>query len=70
MEVDRAPEGEEEEVKITVTKPARKREAVGVGAKGGELPEDAGDGGSGDAGPLPDDPDVLPDVPDTPPDDQ
>jgi ATP-dependent Clp protease ATP-binding subunit ClpC len=56
----------EPEVKITIRKPERKREAVGVGAKGGEdAPSDEG----GDS--LPDDPEVLPDVPDAPPaDDQ
>nr|MBA3298552.1 AAA family ATPase [Thermoleophilaceae bacterium] len=74
VEVDRAPEGDERDVKITISKPAaRKREAVGVGAKGGEiaeggedLPEDLAGDESG-AGDLPDAPDVLPDVPDAPP---
>jgi ATP-dependent Clp protease ATP-binding subunit ClpC len=68
VEVDSVPgeEGAEPEVKITITQPKRKREAVGVGAKGdaaaaGELP--AGEGGDG----LPDEPEVLPDVPDAPP---
>jgi ATP-dependent Clp protease ATP-binding subunit ClpC len=63
VEVDRVPgeDGEEPEVKITITQPKRKREAVGVGAKGeaaAELP--AGDD-------LPDEPEVLPEAPDTPP---
>jgi ATP-dependent Clp protease ATP-binding subunit ClpC len=51
------------EVKISIKAPTRKREAVGVGAKGGdgggELPEGSSD--------LPDEPEVLPDVPDAPP---
>ncbi|MEA2150087.1 MAG: ATP-dependent Clp protease ATP-binding subunit ClpC, partial [Solirubrobacteraceae bacterium] len=66
VEVDRAQgeDGEEPEVRITITAPKRKREAVGVGAKGseeasgGELP--AGDD-------LPDEPEVLPEAPDAPP---
>ena len=53
------------EVKISIRAPERKREAVGVGAKGGDLPE--GSEGSGSSGDLPDEPEVLPDVPDTPP---
>ncbi|MEA2442610.1 MAG: ATP-dependent Clp protease ATP-binding subunit ClpC, partial [Thermoleophilaceae bacterium] len=65
VEVDRVQgdDGEDPEVKITITAPKRKREAVGVGAKGesasgGELP-------SGDD--LPDEPEVLPEAPDAPP---
>jgi ATP-dependent Clp protease ATP-binding subunit ClpC len=67
VEVDavREPAGEDgkekdAEVKISIKAPERKREAVGVGAKGdgGELPEGSD---------LPDDPEVLPDVPDAPP---
>jgi ATP-dependent Clp protease ATP-binding subunit ClpC len=56
----------EPEVKISIKAPERKREAVGVGAKGdgGELPEGSGSEGGDD---LPDEPEVLPDVPDTPP---
>jgi len=61
-------EGEPRELKISVIKPKeRKREAVGVGGKGGsdqpegEAPQD--DEGSD----LPDEHDVLPDVPDAPP---
>jgi hypothetical protein len=65
VEVDSVPgeEGADPEVKISITAPARSREAVGVGAKGGEaaeLPAAEGDG-------LPDEPEVLPDVPDAPP---
>ncbi|MEA2428219.1 MAG: ATP-dependent Clp protease ATP-binding subunit ClpC, partial [Thermoleophilaceae bacterium] len=51
----------EPEVRISIRQPERKREAVGVGAKGDGLPSE--DGGSD----LPDDPEVLPDVPDAPP---
>jgi ATP-dependent Clp protease ATP-binding subunit ClpC len=68
VEVDsvQGEEGTEPEVKITITAPKRKREAVGVGAKGGEA---AGELPSGDADgdDLPDEPEVLPDVPDVPP---
>jgi ATP-dependent Clp protease ATP-binding subunit ClpC len=46
----------EPEVKISIKAPERKREAVGVGAKGGDGGDD-----------LPDEPEVLPDVPDAPP---
>jgi ATP-dependent Clp protease ATP-binding subunit ClpC len=75
VEVDREEqaEGSEEEqgVKINIIRPKeRKREAVGVGAKGaeaegegGEEPAPEGSGGSD----LPDEPEVLPDVPDAPP---
>lgn len=54
------------EVNIEIVAPskAKKREAVGVGAKGG----DGGDEPSGDGGgSLPDEPEVLPEVPDAPP---
>jgi hypothetical protein len=44
-------------VKISITAPTKKREAVGVGAKG-----EGNEGGS-----LPDAPEVLPEVPDAPP---
>ncbi len=76
LQVDRAPEGDERDVTITITKPALKREAVGVGAKGGEIAEggeglpEGSPGESSGSGDLPDSPDVLPDVPDAPPDDQ
>jgi ATP-dependent Clp protease ATP-binding subunit ClpC len=56
------------EVNIEIVAPskARKREAVGVGAKGGDGEETpAGDG----SGSLPDEPEVLPEVPDAPPTD-
>ncbi|HYI81365.1 MAG TPA: AAA family ATPase, partial [Thermoleophilaceae bacterium] len=62
-------DGKDGEVKITIAKPARKREAVGVGAKGGdgddapELEGDSPDGGEQ----LLSEPEVLPDVPDAPP---
>ena len=39
IEVDKAPEGDEKEVSISIVKPAKEREAVGVGAKGGALEE-------------------------------
>jgi ATP-dependent Clp protease ATP-binding subunit ClpC len=68
VEVDKAPEDDEREMTITVVKPARKREAVGVGAKGGDddgaTPELEGDS---EGASLPDEPEVLPDVPDAPP---
>ncbi|MDQ3645231.1 MAG: AAA family ATPase, partial [Actinomycetota bacterium] len=66
VEVEKAPEGDEREVKITIAKPARTREKVGVGAEGGELTEETGEGPA-EVGDLPDEPDVLPDVPDAPP---
>ncbi len=67
VEVDRAPEGDDDEVKISITEPARRRQAVGVGGKGGDS-ADADDGsGADDAAALPDEADVLPDVPDAPP---
>jgi hypothetical protein len=67
VEVDKAADGEDPEVKIEIIAPkSRKRQAVGVGAKG-----EGGDGGgepAGGASPdLPDDPEVLPEVPDAPP---
>jgi ATP-dependent Clp protease ATP-binding subunit ClpC len=67
VEVDKAGVGEDPEVKIEIIAPkARKRQAVGVGAKGGDA---EGDGEpSGDGSPdLPDNPEVLPEVPDAPP---
>jgi hypothetical protein len=53
------PNDGEREVNIQIVAPtkAKKREAVGVGAKGGDEP----------ASELPDEPEVLPDVPDAPP---
>jgi ATP-dependent Clp protease ATP-binding subunit ClpC len=72
IEVDKAPESDEEnDVTITIVKPTKVREAVGVGAKGGSLEEGNGEESeqpSGDAAPdLPDEPEILPDVPDAPP---
>src|SRR4051794_28490024 len=57
-------------VKISIMKP-RKRETVGVGAKGGEDKPEL-EGGDDDrseepSGDFPDEPEVLPDVPDAPP---
>ena len=75
IEVDKAPEDDEKDVSITIVKPAKVREAVGVGAKGGAIEEGSGpeDGEqpAGDGAPeLPDDPEVLPDVPDAPPEEE
>jgi ATP-dependent Clp protease ATP-binding subunit ClpC len=74
VEVDRAPKSEDKdarEVTITITKPARKREAVGVGADGGGDDKPEREDGPGDepegSSDLPEDPSVLPDVPDAPP---
>jgi ATP-dependent Clp protease ATP-binding subunit ClpC len=74
VEVDRAPESTDKdapEVSITITKPVREREAVGVGAEGGSSDPAELDEGSGDepaeASDLPEEPAVLPDVPDAPP---
>jgi hypothetical protein len=69
VEVDRAPgeDGGDPEVRITITAPKRKREAVGVGAKAGEADgESAGELPSGSTD-LPDEPEVLPEAPDAPP---
>ena len=61
-------EATSEDVKITITAPkARKREPVGVGAKGGEAEGDEGDSAPEGGAGLPDEPEVLPDVPDAPP---
>ena len=70
VEVDKAPDDDEDDVKISVVKPKeRKRETVGVGAKG-----DAREEGcfrptrrARTRRDLPDEPEVLPDVPDAPP---
>jgi ATP-dependent Clp protease ATP-binding subunit ClpC len=48
VEVEKAPDDDEREVTITIAKPARKREAVGVGAKGGEGDSPELEGGSDD----------------------
>jgi len=72
VDIERGPDNEEGEpdVKITIHKPVREREAVGVGAEGGSDEagrlEEGSEGGAGDGG-LSDDPAVLPDVPDAPP---
>jgi ATP-dependent Clp protease ATP-binding subunit ClpC len=68
VEVAKAGEGDEGEVTISIVKPARKREAVGVGAKGGDEDAPELESGSDESGEqLLDEPDVLPDVPDAPP---
>ena len=69
VDVEKGADGEDPEVKIKIRKPARKREAVGVGASGGdgEAPEGSLEEASDDGHDLPDSPDVLPDVPDAPP---
>ena len=74
VDVDRAPDGDTDEddepnVKITIQKPVREREPVGVGAEGGseDSPDQGGDEPETPAADLPDEPDVLPDVPDAPP---
>jgi ATP-dependent Clp protease ATP-binding subunit ClpC len=66
VEVQRDQAIEDGGVKITVFQPKeRRREAVGVGAKGGDQPEPPEGSQGGDD--LPDEPEVLPDVPDVPP---
>src|SRR5581483_5850279 len=72
VEVDKAADGQEPEVKIEIVGPKpRKRQAVGVGAKGGEADADGDGEPSGDGSPdLPDNPEVLPEVPDAPPADE
>src|SRR5690242_17300158 len=71
VEVGKAADGEDPEVKIEIVGPKpRKRQAVGVGAKGAEGEGDGNGEGSGDGAPsgdLPEDPEVLPEVPDAPP---
>jgi ATP-dependent Clp protease ATP-binding subunit ClpC len=54
------------EMKITVVKP-REREAVGVGAKGGEGSDEPAPEEPSNSSDLPDDPEVLPEIPDAPP---
>src|SRR5438477_1128254 len=71
IEVDKIPvggpnDGEKEvDIQIIAPKKSKKREAVGVGAKGDgdDAPEAEGDGDPH----LPDEPEVLPEVPDAPP---
>jgi ATP-dependent Clp protease ATP-binding subunit ClpC len=62
-------DGESEvDIKIIAPSKAKKRQAVGVGAKGGDEGQlESADEPSGEGGSFPDDPDVLPDVPDAPP---
>jgi ATP-dependent Clp protease ATP-binding subunit ClpC len=69
VEVDKAPDGEDPEVTIDVVAPkTRKRQTVGVGAKGGEGEgEGEPSGDDSPAGDLPENPEVLPEVPDAPP---
>jgi ATP-dependent Clp protease ATP-binding subunit ClpC len=74
IEVDKAPEEDEKDVKIEIVKPKeRTREAVGVGAKGGALeegsdePNEPAEPSGEDTPELLDEPEVLPDVPDAPP---
>jgi ATP-dependent Clp protease ATP-binding subunit ClpC len=74
IEVDKAADEDEKDVTITIVKPTKVREAVGVGAKGGAIEEGSDepeDAPSGDGTPdLPDEPEVLPDVPDAPPEEE
>jgi ATP-dependent Clp protease ATP-binding subunit ClpC len=71
VEVDKAPEDDEREVLITIVAPKeRKRETVGVGAKGDAREEGSSTDPSSaeDSGrDLPDEPEVLPEIPDAPP---
>ncbi len=69
VEVDKAPEDDEREVIITVVESKeRKRETVGVGAKGDAREEGSSVDPSSESAPeLPDDPEVLPEIPDAPP---
>jgi ATP-dependent Clp protease ATP-binding subunit ClpC len=69
IEVDKAPDDDEDDVKISVSAPKeRKRETVGVGAKGDAREEGSSTDPSSEGAPrLPDEPEVLPDVPDAPP---
>jgi ATP-dependent Clp protease ATP-binding subunit ClpC len=71
VEVDKAPEDDEREVLISIVQPKeRKRETVGVGAKGDAREEGSSTDPSSDSEPsdeLPDEPEVLPEIPDAPP---
>jgi ATP-dependent Clp protease ATP-binding subunit ClpC len=71
IEVGKAAEEDEKDMTITIVKPKeRKRETVGVGAKGDAREEGSSTDPSNEDAPeaqLPDDPEVLPDVPDAPP---
>ena len=74
IEVGKAAEEDEQDMTITIVKPKeRKRETVGVGAKGDAREEGSSTDPSNEDAPeaqLPDDPEVLPDVPDAPPEPQ
>ena len=70
VEVERADDAEGgQEVTVTVRKPTRERQAVGVGAQGGsgELPEGADEDNPTGDGDLPDADEITLDVPDAPP---
>src|SRR5918992_2439707 len=72
VEVDKAPEDDEREVLISIVQPKeRKRETVGVGAKGDAREEgsstDPSSAGEPAGDDLPDEPEVLPEIPDAPP---
>jgi ATP-dependent Clp protease ATP-binding subunit ClpC len=69
IDVDKAPEGDDRDVLISVVKPKeRARETVGVGAQGDARQEGSSeDPGAAHDADLPEDPEVLPDVPDAPP---
>jgi hypothetical protein len=72
VEVDKAPDDDEREVLISIVQPKeRKRETVGVGAKGDAREEGSSTDPSSDDEPsdqlLPDEPEVLPEIPDAPP---
>jgi ATP-dependent Clp protease ATP-binding subunit ClpC len=74
IEVGKAAEEDEKDMTITIVKPKeRKRETVGVGAKGDAREEGSSTDPSNEDSPeqpeaeLPEDPEVLPDVPDAPP---
>jgi ATP-dependent Clp protease ATP-binding subunit ClpC len=63
-----ATDGDAKEFRISIIKPKeRKREAVGVGGKGGSEDQPEIEGSKDDGSDLPDEHDVLPDVPDAPP---
>jgi ATP-dependent Clp protease ATP-binding subunit ClpC len=72
IEVDKAPDEDERDVVISIVEPKeRKRETVGVGAKGDAREEGSSTDPASPAQPdLPDEPEVLPDVPDAPPEDK
>jgi ATP-dependent Clp protease ATP-binding subunit ClpC len=72
VEVDKAPDDDEREVLISIVQPKeRKRETVGVGAKGDAREEGSSTDPSSSDEPsnelLPDEPEVLPEIPDAPP---